>query len=450
MERPKPQRDIDGEVWIIPGTRSFEVFFPHLTEQLQHMVLSEKQAERCAMNELEAIARSCLRSYGHASEDNVKELTQMLIVRVAEKDCASKYNPDRGKPYVLLYTIAKNLWYDKVFRKNGQRLVFSDLSDLSSRTPNLLDSAVQQENFHILERCLMQLSGQEIHILLVEYGPFFAFSCDPRGSQRPADIDDLQRILNKLRSLFQQAASEGECKMCDKHGKNAPQNRHCHDMDHPLCKHLHASWDDIHHFVQSHCRRKLSGYPHIDPDDATQEALIQILKCGFIEKYDPQKSSMQGYICSVANNMCKKLVSKHRWYQQSLTPIEIAGLISRAPTPDEEASWRELLEDIRSARHRLTPTEQEALPRVLERASRSRCSGRTGIRPNYSAESRCRSRLRTLISRHNPDADNHAKHSANGVHRHRRVLSTESKKAVRVESTAETSELVCKKKGLRK
>jgi len=83
--------------------------------------------------------------------------------------------------------------------------------------------------------------------------------------------------------------------------------------------------------------------------------------------------------------------------------LELACEIVHSQTPYEEAILNEIMDDIKQARCKLSPKEQQALPRVLDRASGSKWSSdEGGTPPDYASQSRCRAKLRTLLPQHDP------------------------------------------------
>ncbi len=153
--------------------------------------------------------------------------------------------------------------------------------------------------------------------------------------------------------------------------------------------------------VSRRCEQRLARYPGLDPADATQEVMVRILRRDFASRFNPLLGDMLGFILGTADNTCRRMAQRWRRREASRSPIEIAGKIARARSPQDGAIYREILGDVRAARVRLSASEQASLQGVLDRASGSR--GREpGERQNYSAACRCRARLRVLLIRHDP------------------------------------------------
>ena len=187
---------------------------------------------------------------------------------------------------------------------------------------------------------------------------------------------------------------------------------------------LDISWESKLEHVTARCHRNLSYYPSIDADDPSQEAMIQLLRVDFLKNYSPERSSLIAYTNGMIDNVCRKAIQ--RWYQSmnNQSPIDLAILISNSSNPEESAIVQEIFDDIKSAQQRFSAAELRALPQVLERASGSRSVCKSDPKPNYSAESRCRAKLRRTISHHAPAKDECSVSEADRTLRHRRPRST--------------------------
>lgn len=159
-----------------------------------------------------------------------------------------------------------------------------------------------------------------------------------------------------------------------------------------------TTWAEIEARVLKRCRRLLAGSPDIDPRDASQDVLSNILCRRFLRQFDPQKGNFWQFVEGISRYVCLQLLRKGRRTAVHLDSVEEPAARHRAFDPVASAMDREFREALAEAAEHLTPAELSVFADVVERAEGSRFDRReTRTSVRHTRECRCRLRLRSLL-----------------------------------------------------
>lgn len=195
------------DLWLIPGSMTLAMFMPDLYTRHERGEITEAELFRLIERRLLAIVIGAMRDLGVRNIALIEDLAQELPLRLAAMNAVERYNPAQSSPTTYLFSIARMLIREQLWRRQRPESIADDAIDRISTGESQLDRAVRLEGYQDLYGWLDQLSDGEYRAVIHEFGPIRSYS-PPRTRRRLRNPDALPRALDILRQLSAQRSTQ--------------------------------------------------------------------------------------------------------------------------------------------------------------------------------------------------------------------------------------------------
>lgn len=211
--RPKsgrPRVPIRAEHWLDINQPTLHLYMPDLWQQHLSGLLNDQQARSQIHRRLRMIVQSVLRAHSACNEPLTEQVTQELIIRLAELTARGKYQGDDSATG-WIHGIARMIVIETLYRsvpkplRPGRVRPLDAAESVASRN-DPIDLVGDREMLTRLRSCINTLDADQIAALTDRFGQLFDHQAGARPKCRTDDPfasdQDVAHIVMRLRSLI--------------------------------------------------------------------------------------------------------------------------------------------------------------------------------------------------------------------------------------------------------